>query len=800
MGHRVGSLLASVTALFLASTLYAGCSLDLDGTATLIDADASDDVFQPPLPDGGNIDATGDAAPRTCSDTLQDGEETDIDCGGVQCPTRCAIGQHCKVASDCQSKSCDDVMKICRSPSCTDMAQNGTETDVDCGGTCTTKCGDGKGCATGPDCQSNVCNAGKCAAPTCTDVAKNGTETDVDCGGSCPSCANQKACKVAGDCQSGHCQGMVCVAASCTDTVKNGSETDVDCGGSQCGPCGTGKVCGVTTDCQSKVCTTGTCRAPTCTDTTKNGNETDVDCGGGTCGGCATGKVCGVGGDCASGVCNANVCSAPGCGDGVKNGTETDVDCGGTTCAAKCQFNQGCAIGGDCRGGVCTAMKCAATCTDGAKNGNESDIDCGGGTCAMCIDGKVCVVQGDCLAGSFCNGTGHCAPKQLLGTGCGSGVACGSGNCVDSTCCNLTQAMCNGCKACNLGGGMCANVPGGSDPHNACTANVANCKSDNCFGDGTCNVADNTGCGASSCNSGTETDHTCIGGSCTAPTKLCTPYICGASACATTCVNDAGCIATSYCDQAGLCQPRKATGATCNTSTDCKVAGCRECGSGSVGGCVDGFCCNAACGGACQACSIAQGATANGTCAGLTGTVGRPSCSPLVCGGGPGCPAGCGTDTDCVAGFFCNAGGACQAIKLQGGTCNLAAGADCKVAGCRECGVNPCADGFCCNSACSGSCQACSIALGATTNGTCGTFVAGSAGRPPTCAPFVCNGATSCPMACTGDTDCATGFYCDGGGACTAQKALLDPCDPVLDCKQANCRECPLLCVAGSCT
>ena len=159
MGLRVGSLLASVTALFLASTLYAGCSLDLDGTATIIDGDASDDVFQPPLPDG-SADATGDAAPRTCSDAIVDGEETDVDCGGVVCPTRCAVGQKCKVPSDCQSKSCDDVTKVCRAPSCTDLAQNGTETDIDCGGTCTSKCGDGKGCSTGPDCTSNVCTGG----------------------------------------------------------------------------------------------------------------------------------------------------------------------------------------------------------------------------------------------------------------------------------------------------------------------------------------------------------------------------------------------------------------------------------------------------------------------------------------------------------------------------------------------------------------------------------------------------------------------------------------------------------------
>ncbi len=54
-------------------------------------------------------------------------------------------------------------------------------------------------------------------APSCTDGIKNGTETGVDCGGSCPPCPP---------------------APSCTDGIKNGTETGVDCGGT-CPPCQT---------------------------------------------------------------------------------------------------------------------------------------------------------------------------------------------------------------------------------------------------------------------------------------------------------------------------------------------------------------------------------------------------------------------------------------------------------------------------------------------------------------------------------------------------------------------------------
>ena len=73
----------------------------------------------------------------TCSDGVQNGDETGVDCGGSCAP--------CAVAT------------------CDDGVQNGDETGVDCGG---------------PDCPS-------CPA-TCNDGIQNGSETDVDCGG--PDC------------------------------------------------------------------------------------------------------------------------------------------------------------------------------------------------------------------------------------------------------------------------------------------------------------------------------------------------------------------------------------------------------------------------------------------------------------------------------------------------------------------------------------------------------------------------------------------------------------------------------------
>lgn len=74
-------------------------------------------------------------------------------------------------------------------PTCNDGIQNGDETGIDCGGSCTpcATCNDGvqNGDETGVDCGGSICSA----CPTCDDGIQNGAETGIDCGGpDCPSC------------------------------------------------------------------------------------------------------------------------------------------------------------------------------------------------------------------------------------------------------------------------------------------------------------------------------------------------------------------------------------------------------------------------------------------------------------------------------------------------------------------------------------------------------------------------------------------------------------------------------------
>lgn len=195
----------------------------------------------------------------------------------------------------------------CQDPSCTDGVGNGNETDIDCGGVCPA-CPDGQGCEVNEDCASLMCVDALCAEATCTDTVRNGDETAIDCGGSCPGCSSGSGCVLGTDCLSGVCTNAVCQDPTCTDTVRNGDETGTDCGGS-CDGCDVGGGCNAGTDCLSGVCLNGACQAPTCTDTVRNGDETDVDCGG-SCDGCADGLVCNANTDCASGRCLNQLCTS----------------------------------------------------------------------------------------------------------------------------------------------------------------------------------------------------------------------------------------------------------------------------------------------------------------------------------------------------------------------------------------------------------------------------------------------------------------------------------------------------------
>lgn len=378
-----------------------------------------------------------DAQPtETCDNDILDGKETGIDCGGDCDPCPCKSDKDCPGADEvCEGGDC---LAPCQNgecpPTCFDKVQNGDETDVDCGGSCEAKCPIGADCRSGKDCIEKVCDE-TCQPPKCDDGVRNGFETWIDCGGDCEAkCANGEPCDVDDDCESDTCVETAagqaqCAPPFCSNGKLDSGETDIDCGGRECPKCRVGDICASNRDCVEGVCgEDDKCAAPECDDKVRNGDETDVDCGG-SCKDCSDGEDCRVAGDCVSGVCSlpsdcddedcSKQCQVPSCEDGVRNGIESDKDCGGD--CEGCPIGSACGRDRDCQSGICDMSTDAparcVSCDDGKQNGEELGIDCGGSDCELCLPGDECSADAGCV-NYLCDG-GECANGLTVDYHCG---------------------------------------------------------------------------------------------------------------------------------------------------------------------------------------------------------------------------------------------------------------------------------------------------------------------------------------------------------------------------------------------
>jgi hypothetical protein len=91
---------------------------------------------------------------------------------------------------------------------------------------------------------ASACGGGD-AASDCDDGAQNGDETDIDCGGSCGPCESGGVCAVADDCSSSDCNSGTCADVTCGDGRLQAGE-DCDDGGESdgCNADCTAVVCG----------------------------------------------------------------------------------------------------------------------------------------------------------------------------------------------------------------------------------------------------------------------------------------------------------------------------------------------------------------------------------------------------------------------------------------------------------------------------------------------------------------------------------------------------------------------------
>jgi hypothetical protein len=129
---------------------------------------------------------------NVCSDGVKDGYETDVDCGGWICPT-CSIGDSCVLGTDCVSGAC--VAGLCERSSVDAAGDAPSQSQCNCA-------------------PSDLMCATRCAA--CTNGVMDGTETDVDCGGSvCPQCPWYSACVQTADCV----PNSVCYTGHCAPTT-----------------------------------------------------------------------------------------------------------------------------------------------------------------------------------------------------------------------------------------------------------------------------------------------------------------------------------------------------------------------------------------------------------------------------------------------------------------------------------------------------------------------------------------------------------------------------------------------------
>lgn len=593
--------------------------------------------------------------------------------------------------------------------------------------------------------------------------------------------------------------------------------------------------------------------------------------------------------DGSTGQCPSDSFQAAGTVCRAKNGAcDVAEMCNGVS--AQCPTDQFASSSISCRNPSCTGE----TETKGAScPGNSPNCpapvtkNCNPFICGINACKSNCSSSADCAIGSVCV-AGSCQPLLESGQACTSGEQCKSNYCVDGVCCSTA---CNGqCEACDVAGkvGSCSPVSGA--PHGKREA----CATDGSLCGGSCDgihplacayPAAETSCRDASCANSQATLAASCNGKGACPVVQTQP--CGAQGCDTTqckgdCVSNSGCDTNSYCS-AGICKPKFSNGAVCSTDDRCLS-----------GYCVDGVCCSDACDGQCEACDITgkvgicspvsgkprggrtacvtDGSLCGGICNGIDPDAcaypaaeakcrdavcfGNQALLAAACDGKGACPAsqsknctpygcngtqcggGCTVDSDCISGYFCEAG-ACALKKQQGESCSNSG----------DCSTGFCADGVCCDKACKGQCEACNapgkegVCLPVTGDpqngrtacagegsckGTCNGAVGNSCTFPgantscreasckdgiatlpafcdsqgscPTektqaCAPFSC-GADQCAGDCQVDSDCLNGTFCSAG-VCASKKVLGDTCTDDSECGSNHCAD--GVCCSSSC-
>ena len=475
------SKIYSVLTAAAAFAAITGC--DSEDSSCLIDPDCGDTtVYRCDI----NLGKCVEISPAHCSNKTKDDDETDVDCGGP-CPTKCDIGKSCAKNTDCASGNCNSNKcdnKPCTKDeecatvdkaatcfhidsgkgycvSCSNGITDGDETDVDCGGSCATKCANDKKCLADSDCANGTCSDNKCTGepPKAGDVTKMyineimsspDTKSAFQFQSSPPQCDFIEIVSTSDENQSldGMTLNIKRVDSGKEDTGSTHQLTGIL--PAKGAVVVLGKGCGfkapqgvalnfhaksdnflVASPAEYELWITDASKKdgdkihfmPVAQGKSANRNpDRAADAELASHDTVSEKEYPHSPGYCANGGLFIHDCVSK-CDNGALDEGETDVDCGGSTCSP-CDNGKKCLANSDCASKVCnsetktcdkapckTSDDCAEgetcvdsvclvkeTCSDGIKNQDETDVDCGGSVCDKCANTKACQKNEDCFS------------------------------------------------------------------------------------------------------------------------------------------------------------------------------------------------------------------------------------------------------------------------------------------------------------------------------------------------------------------------------------------------------------------
>jgi len=304
------------------------------------------------------------------------------DDGGAVCApdgscVECVQDGDCPGEATCRGLSCVGF-------ACDDTVLNGDETDVDCGGDTCDPCADGQMCNVAGDCVSGFCESGTCAP--CTTTADCTTaSTWCDAGVCSPQQVDGEPCGVADSCLSGFCADGFCCDTACSGVCEGCSMMLTGAMDGVCTPYALfddpEMECPMGEHCQGDG-TCGTCGLGV----TPVGGSCPAECTGG-----CNNDVCVI--DCnAQNGCKSDTITCPAGFDcEVQCGGQQGCDGAAITCPADHECNVACSAQQACRDATVacsTNGPCHLSCSNDNQVCNNTTFTCGDNLCEATCAGN----------------------------------------------------------------------------------------------------------------------------------------------------------------------------------------------------------------------------------------------------------------------------------------------------------------------------------------------------------------------------------------------------------------------------